>query len=139
MGESQPRVSRVVLAALAVLLAAAATVQAGVNTWTAGRTLPPGSAPALIATAADPYVVYAVFQPDLYKSFDGGRTWTPMASFVGIFSLLVDPSPTGTSHDTVFVGAVDGPNGEFAGVLKRARTEELHSSGSRSRRTSERS
>ena len=118
MSESGPRVSRVVLAALAVFLIVIPAVQGGVNSWTAGKTLPPSSAPAIMATAADPYVVYAVFQPDLYKSRDGGRTWTRIASFVQIYSLLVDPSPTDTSQDTVYVGAVEGPNGEFGGVLK---------------------
>ncbi len=108
--------SRVVGAAFAAILALAPAVRAGVNTWTGGR---PAEAfhnsQVLMATdPRDPYVVYAAFQPSIYKSRDGGRTWTRLASFVRIDSLLVHPR----APDTLYMGAVHGLNAEFSGVLK---------------------
>jgi hypothetical protein len=102
------------LAVLAVLAVAgglcAAHARAGVNTWT-GST--PGVAAGAVGAVAtdprDPYVVYAVFGDggaafsgrDLYKSVDGGRTWTRLATFDVIYSLLVHPA----APDTLYVGA----------------------------------
>ena len=111
--------SRIPLARVAgfvfvVGLSLAPTVPAGINTWTGAGPHQPGS-PTLLATdPRDPYVVYAVFQPSVYKSHDGGRTWTRLASFVHIDSLLVHPA----APDTLYVGATHGLNSEFAGVLK---------------------
>lgn len=108
--------SRVVGAAFAAILALAPGVRAGVNTWTGGR---PAEAvhnsPVLMATdPRDPYVVYAVFQPKIYKSRDGGRTWTHLASFVHIDALMVHPA----APDTLYAAATHGLTGELAGVLK---------------------
>ncbi len=108
--------SRVVGSAFAAILAVAPAVRAGVNTWTGGR--PAGAvqnSQVLMATdPRDPYVVYAVFQPSIYKSRDGGRTWTHLASFVHIDALLVHPA----APDTLYAAATHGLSGEFAGVLK---------------------
>lgn len=89
---------------LAVLLCSTSGL-AGVNTWTGGS---PGdargvAAPLIAADPSDPYVVYAVFGPDLHRSVDGGRTWTRILSVGAIQSLLVHPAvPT-----TLFIGASD--------------------------------
>ena len=86
---------------LAGMLLAAAILPAGTNTWT-GSQLRLGKEATLVAShPQDPDVVYAVFQPDLYRSADGGRSWTHVASFSHIFSLLVHPASPGT----VYVGA----------------------------------
>ena len=89
---------------LAVFLCST-TGRAGVNTWTGG--IPGdarGSTASLIAAdPSDPYVVYAVFDPDLHRSVDGGRTWTRILSVGAIQSLLVHPTVT----STLFLGASD--------------------------------
>src|SRR6187551_4137817 len=87
---------------LAVLAVAAglcaAHARAGVNTWTGlGNT-----ASVVAADPHDPYVVYAVFYPgDLVRSADGGRTWTHLATFDVIYSVLVHPA----APNTLYVGA----------------------------------
>ena len=108
--------SRLVGSAFAVFLAAVPAVPAGVNTWTGGDPAKgPDANAGLIATdPRDPYVVYAVFQPSVYKSRDGGRTWTRLASFVRIHSLLVHPA----APDTLYMGVWAGLTGEIEGVAK---------------------
>jgi len=111
------RVSLAAGAAFAVVLALAPAVHAGVNTWSGAPSSGPpieGTRTLMATDPRDPYVVYAVFQPSLYKSRDGGRTWTHLATFVLIESLLVHP----TAPDTLYLGVVDGPDFEFAGVVK---------------------
>ena len=113
---SRSPLARLAGLAFVVGLALAPIAQAGINTWTFGGPHQPGLAvPTLMATdPRDPYIVYAVFQPSLYKSHDGGRTWTLLASFVHIEALLVHPA----APDTLYVGATHGVNAELAGVLK---------------------
>ncbi len=101
-----PRISRLSFilpfALLGVLLAAPATLRAGQNSWTGSRPREARTdyANLIAAVPSNPYVVFAVFEPDLYKSNDGGRTWTRVASFTWIHSLLVHPADA-----TIYVGA----------------------------------
>ena len=115
IGSRRP-LARLVGSAFVVILALAPAARAGVNTWTGAR--PAEAVPnhqVLMATdPRDPYVVYAVFQPSIYKSRDGGRTWTHLASFVHIDALLVHPA----APDTLYAAATHGLTGEYAGVLK---------------------
>ena len=101
---------------LAAVLALAPTARAGVNTWTGGGPARDYDASSgLIASdPRDPYVVYAVFQPSVYKSWDGGRTWALLASFVHIDSLLVHPA----APDTLYMGVTAGLQAELGGVVK---------------------
>jgi photosystem II stability/assembly factor-like uncharacterized protein len=109
------RVPRLAGLTFATMLALVPAVRAGVNSWSGGPPGPsPGGVPAILATdPRDPYVVYAVFQPDLYKSRDGGRSWTRILSLgcdpetYGCNSLLVHPA----LPDTVYV--VSGSLGLF--------------------------
>ena len=110
------RWSRLAGLAFVAMTAIVSTLSGGVNTWSgtsAAESFGPG--PGLVAAdPRDPYVVYAVFQPNLYKSLDGGRSWTLLASFRHVDSLLIHPA----APDTLYAGVVDGPNEEFAGVVK---------------------
>ncbi len=100
------------------LLLAPALLRAGVNAW--GGRMPPGApSTSTILTAADPSnpdVVYAASYSDLYRSDDGGRTWTHLRSFPSIQSLLVDP----TSPSTLLLGTTvdEGVFTSSSGVLK---------------------
>jgi hypothetical protein len=117
------RVSRLAALSLVAMLALASTARAGVNTWTGGSRPTPAPEPnaflpdaVLVASdPRDPYVVYAVFQPHLYKSRDGGRTWTHLASYLHIGSLLVHPA----APDTVYMGVIDGDY-DYVGVVNSA-------------------
>jgi hypothetical protein len=102
--------------AFAVFLAAVSAVQAGVNTWTGGQPAkgPDANAGLMATDPRDPYVVYAVFQPSLYQSRDGGKSWTLLASFVRIHSLLVHPA----APDTLYMGVTAGLQGELEGLVK---------------------
>jgi photosystem II stability/assembly factor-like uncharacterized protein len=106
------------LLAIAGVLAAGAA-RAGVNTWTGSSPAVPGRPAVAMATdPRDPYVVYAAFAPgELYRSADGGRTWTRLAGFDAIYSLLVHPA----APDTLYIGAAQdttvGSNG-YVNVLK---------------------
>ncbi|MEP6995741.1 MAG: hypothetical protein ABI968_14560, partial [Acidobacteriota bacterium] len=82
-----------------IFLVAPALLRAGVNTWTKGLTL----YGQIVATDPfNPHVVYAAgYDGDLYRSDDGGRSWTRVGSFNSIESLLVSP----TSPSTVYLGA----------------------------------
>ena len=91
-------------AACAMALALPALLNAGVNTWTGGRpagTLDFGSS-SFAPDPSDPNVLYAVFGPDIYRSGDGGRSWTrlgpldPAGSFVDV--LLVSPTSPSTLY-----------------------------------------
>ncbi len=93
-----------ILMAAWTLLLAPALLHAGVNAWS-GRmpAATPHSDTSTILSAADPSnpdVVYAASSSDLYRSDDGGRTWTHLGSFSSIQSLLVDP----TSPSTLLLG-----------------------------------
>jgi hypothetical protein len=106
------------LASLAIACLALATpmvARAGANTWTGSRPFGAQTETADIVAAdpMDPYVVYAVFEPDLYRSGDGGRSWTRIASFTSIQSLLVHPA----APSTLYVGAGEGDTVRF-GVFK---------------------
>ena len=103
MTRSRIRVSGSVLA---TVLTVASAVQAGVNTWSGSR---PSSAGLVAMDPLDPYVVYAA-GPDLYKSRDGGRTWTRIASLPYISALLVHPA----APDTLYLG---GQNDADFGVV----------------------
>jgi hypothetical protein len=99
------RVSQRAGLTFAAILALAPAVQAGVNTWSGGRPTPelePG--PGLIATdPRDPYVVYAAFQPHLYKARTEGppglrrssKSWT-----VSEGSPSIQPSPRRSTSDS---------------------------------------
>ena len=102
--------------AFAAMAVIAPAVPAGVNTWSGtfpaeGVTESPGL---VAADPRDPYVVYAVFQPNLYKSRDGGRSWTRIAAVPPdpILCWCIPP------RRQLYAGVVDGPNSEFAGVVK---------------------
>lgn len=82
-----------------ILLVAPALLRAGVNTWTSGLTL---NGQIVATDPSNPHVVYAAgYDGDLYRSDDGGRSWTRVGSFNSIESLLVSP----TSPSTVYLGA----------------------------------
>src|SRR4029077_12642047 len=54
---------------------------------------------------SNPYVVYAVFQPVLYRSSDGGRTWLrSKGGFNVIYSLLVHPA----EPSTIYISTAEG-------------------------------
>jgi photosystem II stability/assembly factor-like uncharacterized protein len=103
------------LALIGILLATPALLLAGQNSWTGSR--PMGAqtdlANFIAADPGNPYVVYAAFEPDLYKSVDGGRTWTKLASFTSIYSLLVHPA----EPSTLYLGAAP-LDGSLAGIFK---------------------
>ena len=82
------------LAVLGILLTTPALLRAGQNTWTGGPPVEARSPSAahIAASATYPDMVFAVFQPDLFRSDDGGRTWTKLASFGAISSLLIHPA-----------------------------------------------
>ena len=86
---------------LAIL--ASGTVRAGVNEWTnvgpAG-----GSIQCLIVDSQDPNTVYAGTRVGVFKSTDGGESWTPISGSPDRIRLLTDPN-------TVYAG---GPDGLFA-------------------------
>jgi photosystem II stability/assembly factor-like uncharacterized protein len=92
------RVSGSVLAAILTVVPA---VQAGVNTWSGSRPGPIRGTPGVLVAMdpRDPYVVYAA-SPHLYKSRDGGRSWTRIATLPGISALLVHPA----APDTLYLG-----------------------------------
>jgi photosystem II stability/assembly factor-like uncharacterized protein len=101
-------------AACAMALALPALLNAGVNTWTGGRpagTLDFGSN-SFAPDPSDPNVLYAVFGPDIYRSGDGGRSWTrlgpldPVASFVDV--LLVSPVSASTLYASGIAGSSSG-------------------------------
>lgn len=103
------------LTLLYCLLVSPTLLQAGTNTWTGGS--PSGAGlqnPTLVAAAgSDPYLVYAAYDSDLYRSTDGGRTWALIASFDSITALEVHRS----SPSTLYLGARVRPD-SFAGVFK---------------------
>ncbi len=88
---------------LGVLLIVPATLGAGVNTWTGGRPVETAEdAPALVAAdPGSPDVVYGAFGPTLYRSNDGGRTWSLRRSFSEIRAVMVHPA----SPATIYVAA----------------------------------
>lgn len=105
-----------ILAIVWILFSTAAASRAGVNQWTGGGPSDTGNASASLIAAdpSDPYVVYAVFGgSDLYRSGDGGRGWTRIASFGGIQSVLVHP----TIPSILFLSVFDA-NAENARLLK---------------------
>ncbi len=97
------------LASVLILLIAPAAARADQNTFTGSGVVGSGAgADHIAADPSNPYIVYAVFQPALYRSDDGGRTWTLLkGGFDTIHALLVHPAePT-----TIYISASDG-NGQ---------------------------
>ncbi len=105
------------LAVTGILFLAPAHMRAGMNQWTGntpGGVYPYGQATAVASDPSNPYVVYGVFPPDLYRSDDGGRTWTEVGSFSWVGPILVRP----TQPPTLLVGA-QMPGPDFSsGVFK---------------------
>jgi photosystem II stability/assembly factor-like uncharacterized protein len=104
---------RPALAALALACASAfpASAHAGVNAWTSSG--PDGGT--AYALAADPLaagVVYAATPGGLWKSVDGGATWTrPSGDPVGVEDVAPDPHAAGTVYAATVRGgyrSVDG-------------------------------
>lgn len=112
------RFAVLILVIVGILLAGRARLRAGDNTWSGGAPAGAGleSAPLVAAAASSPYVVYASYSvgssADLYRSEDGGRRWTRVASFVAITALEVDAS----SASTLYLGATRA--GSLAGIFK---------------------
>ncbi len=110
------------LAILAVLLMVSAVLGAGVNTWTGGRPAETvaGARSLVAAHPDDPDVVYGAFGVDgfrsgLYRSGDGGRSWSRLRSFEEITALLVHPA----SPSTIYIGATEFVAEEYhSGVYK---------------------
>ena len=55
------------------------------------------------ADPGDPYVVYGAFGNTLFRSGDGGMTWSWLRSFKDVRTLLVHPA----SPSTIYVGGAD--------------------------------
>ena len=90
---------------------AAGSARAGLNTWTGVG----AAASIVVGDPRDPDVVYAVFdQGNLVRSADGGRSWTRLATFDAIYSLLVHPA----SPDTLYIGAADLSGNGYSNVFK---------------------
>jgi photosystem II stability/assembly factor-like uncharacterized protein len=87
--------------AVAGMLLVATAVPAGTNTWSGSGPSAQEGRTIVASHPQDPDVVYAVFQPDLYRSGDGGRSWTRVGSFTRVHSLLVHPASPGS----LYVGA----------------------------------
>jgi len=102
------------IALTAALVLLSGTLEAGVNTWTGAS--PPGAPhqhPALVATAeSEPSQVYAAYDSALYRSHDGGRVWSLVATFDSITALSVHP----VTPSTIFVGGRRG--GSHAGFFR---------------------
>ena len=97
----QHRVSRLArLLTLGVMVALAPAVRAGVNVWTGAGTGEhlgnTGVATHVVTDPQDPDVVYAVFQPAVFRSGDGGRSWTRIGWFGDVQALFVHPTISGT-------------------------------------------
>jgi len=86
------------LAILSVLLAAPATLRAGVNTWTGSSPTGAPEASLVAGHPGDPYLVYGAFGPELHRSRDGGRTWSLVQSFGSIRALFVHPASPSTIY-----------------------------------------
>lgn len=78
----------VALASAWMWLAAPPSLQGGVNSWTSEF---PDGYSVVAVNPKHPLVVYASTGSDLYRSDDGGRSWTRIRSFNQIYSCLVDP------------------------------------------------
>jgi hypothetical protein len=92
---------------LAWLSIAPAIVRGGQNTFTGslGVGARGGGADLIAADPSNPYVVYAVFQQVLYRSDDGGRTWTSRkGGFNAIYALLVHPA----EPSTIYLSTAEG-------------------------------
>ena len=95
----------ILMAALAsawISLAAPPNLQGGVNTWTSE--FPEGHS-VVAVNPKHPRVVFASTDSDLYRSYDGGRSWTRLRSFGQIDSLLVDP----VAPSTVYLSGTRDP------------------------------
>jgi photosystem II stability/assembly factor-like uncharacterized protein len=104
------------LSILSALLGVSAIASAGVNTWTGGN--PTATAQTFSLVSADPTdraVVFGTFGEDLYRSRDGGHTWSRLRSFGRIQALLVHPA----SPSTIYVAGQDASH-ESMGVFKSA-------------------
>jgi hypothetical protein len=105
------------IAFLALVLAIPASLRAGANTWTGGRPVATieGEPTRIAADPSDPYVVYGAFGPRLYRSRDGGLTWSRLRSFETLRALLVHPA----SPSTIYVAAAEVLDDEYRdGVWK---------------------
>jgi len=92
------------LSILATLLVVPAILPAGANTWTGNSPTATGEAPTLVAAdPANPYLVYGTLGGTLYRSRDGGRSWTELRAFLDIKAILVHPA----SSSTIYVAGYD--------------------------------
>ncbi len=109
------RSTKLLRAMFLTLLAGPSLLLGGQNAWTGSRPMEAQTDSAFLIAAdpANPYSVFAVFQPDLYRSIDGGRTWTKLASFGRIHTLLVHPA----KPSTLYAGAAP-LDGSFAGLFR---------------------
>lgn len=65
--------------------------------------LPAGSVLGLVASPSDPLTIYVALNgPGVYKTIDGGATWTATATTLSAFALVVHP----TDPDTAWIGTV---------------------------------
>ena len=101
------------LAILSIALAAPGLLGAGANTWIGSRpSTAVLSSPALIASyLGDPDLVYSAQDSDVYRSINGGRTWSRVASFDYISGIFVHPTDA-----TLFVGG--SRSGSVTGLFK---------------------
>ncbi len=98
------------IAMLSVLLGAPAILGAAANAWTGGR--PNGAAETdraiVAADPGNPDALYGAFGNLLYRSSDGGRTWSHLPSFGYISAVLVHPAAPSTIYVASGTGSVDG-------------------------------
>jgi photosystem II stability/assembly factor-like uncharacterized protein len=101
------------LAILLIALAAPALLPAGANTWIGSRPSTVAlSSPALVASyLGDPDLVYSAQDSNVYRSIDGGRTWSRVASFDNIYGIFVHPTDA-----SLFVGG--SRSGSLGGIFK---------------------
>jgi photosystem II stability/assembly factor-like uncharacterized protein len=118
-----PRFRPFLLGFLFVVLAAAVPVSAGNNRWTlhgpAG-----GSVDRMVIDPVDPSIVYAATFNGLFRSADGGQTWTFARPFLG--KIVGDVAVASAAPQKVFASA----GGLYASVDRGQTWFQRHSSGS---------